>query len=146
MTPESPYFLNRKAGLYLDHTETKGRGLFCITDIAADEELEATPAIILNEEETDRIDSTTLLNYVFSTGAISKALKQQAGIRKLDETSCVVMGIASYCNHDEHPNAEVVWEEQDGTLYYVLRATRAIPAHTEICTSYGETWFSERDF
>lgn len=143
MTEETT-FLNRKAGLYLKNTETKGRGLFCVDPVAAGEELECTPAIILNEKEQQVIEDTILFNYVFSTGKISKEMRQKLNIKKLGDTSCVVMGIASYCNHDETPNAEVVWQERDETLYYVLQATRDIPAHTEICTSYGENWFENR--
>lgn len=136
--------LDRKPNLYLKHTETKGRGLFCLDAIYEGEELEITPALILHEADNQMAEETILLNYVFTTGQISKTLSQQAGIKELEETSCVVMGIASYCNHDENPNAEVIWEEVDGSLYYTLRATSDIPANTEICTSYGEHWFDER--
>lgn len=137
-------FLPRKAGLYLEMTETKGRGLFCIHPIKAGEELEVTPAIILNEEETEHTDNTELQDYVFKIGELSEDIIEQNNIKKPDLSSCVVMGIASYCNHDEHPNAEVTWEENESGLYYTLVATRDIPAHTEICTSYGDTWFDDR--
>lgn len=136
--------LDRKKGLYLKDTPTKGRGLFCVTAIKAGEELERTPAIILNERESDRVENTILRDYVFKTGVVSTGIKKSVGIKKLSETSCVVMGIASYCNHSESPNAEVVWEESKGSLYYVLQATKAIAKDTEICTTYGDTWFNER--
>ncbi len=137
-------FLSRKQGLYLEDTLTKGRGLFCTDDIVADEELEVTPAIILNEQDNEHAEETILNDYVFTTGKISKALRDKHQIKKMGRTSCVVMGIASYCNHDEEPNAQVVWQESNGSLYYVLQATRDIPAGTEICTSYGEGWFETR--
>ena len=137
--------LDRKKGLYLKNAGVKGRGLFCTSNIKADEELEVTPALIMNDKDNAHTDKTMLLNYVFTTGKISKRLRERAKITDMDKTSCIVMGIASFCNHDQNPNAEVVWEERSGTLYYILRATRRIPKDTEICTSYGETWFDERN-
>ena len=54
------------------------------------------------------------------------------------------MGVISYCNHSEDPNAEVQWEEHDGTLYHLVKALRRIPKNTEICTTYGDGWFDDR--
>jgi SET domain-containing protein len=136
--------LERKAGLYLKDTLDKGRGVFCTTDIKKGETLEITPALILNEKATDRINKTLLLNYVFSIGKISKHLLKKKTIRNTAGASCIVMGIGSFCNHSEKPNAEIVWEEENKTLYYSLQATKAIPKGTEICTSYGDIWFDDR--
>lgn len=136
--------LNRRNGLYLKETESKGRGLFCTDTIKKGDILETTPAIILNEKQSAYTNETVLENYVFKTGTISKKLREEAHVKKLRDTNALVMGIASYCNHDEYPNAEVIWDECDHTLYYILRATRSIPAGTEICTSYGQGWFEDR--
>lgn len=140
MPPE----LNRKSGLYLRDAGKKGRGVFCLTDIKAGEELEITPAIILDDEQTKTADKTMLKDYTFVVGNISARLRQRVKVRKSDRASGVVMGILSFCNHDEKPNAEILWEEHEGTVYYTLRATRDIPKNTEICTTYGEDWFAER--
>lgn len=129
--------LDRKAGLYLKDTATKGRGVFCKTDIAKGEVLEVTPALILDGRSVDHADKTILGNYTFRIGN-AKSVKNPAA-------SCsVVMGIQSFCNHDEKPNAEIVWEEIDGSVYYILHATRRIPKDTEICTTYGKGWFKDR--
>jgi len=144
MTEKKIYPLDRKKNLYLKHTKTKGRGLFCTARIRAGEELEATPSLILVERAHEHIENTLLRDYVFKVGKISKKMRTQLGIKDMDAVSCVVMGIASFCNHDEEPNAEVAWEERDGTLYHVLRATQNIAKDTEICTSYGEGWFDDR--
>lgn len=136
--------LDRKKGLYLKETAAKGRGVFCTSDIRKGEILETTPAIILTEKETEQAEPTILNDYTFSIGKISKKLCRKLKIRKVADISCVVMGIASYCNHDERPNAEVEWEETGDSIYYSLRATKNIPKNTEICTSYGDSWFSDR--
>jgi SET domain-containing protein len=137
--------MKRKEGLYLKAAGHKGRGVFCVSNIKAGEVLEVTPALILNEAATDRTSKTILVNYVFEIGKFSKGLRDRLHIKRTDHASAVIMGIASFCNHDEKPNAEIVWEEREGALYYSLTATRSIPKNTEICTGYGEGWFDDKD-
>lgn len=136
--------LDRKKGLYLDDAGIKGRGVFCRSAIRAKEVLEVTPAIVLNEAATRHADKTILQNYTFMVGQVSRTQRRVARLKDTENASCVVMGIMAFCNHSEEPNAEILWEEKDGTLYYILQATRPIPKHTEICTSYGEDWFGDR--
>jgi SET domain-containing protein len=145
MPKEKTIRLARKEGLYLKDTGVKGRGLFCLYPISAGEILEVTPALILNRAATAHVDKTLLANYTFTTGKISKRMREKARLGNASQASSVVMGIVSFCNHCEHPNAEVLWEENAGTLYYSLRATRKIPKNTEICTTYGPEWFSTRE-
>ena len=92
----------------------------------------------------ESIDKTILENYKFTAGPMTKRQRKILGIDDPDKSCCMIMGIMTYCNHDEHPNADIFWEEHAGTAYHVLEAIRPIPKHTEICTSYGEGWFEER--
>ncbi len=144
MRKQEIYTLDRKAGLYLKQTATKGRGVFCVSDIAEDEILEVTPAILLDKAATAHVDKTILHDYKFTVGALSKKLSKLFRIDDPDKSCCMIMGIMTYCNHDEHPNANIFWEEYEGTAYHFLEATRPIPKNTEICTTYGEGWFDER--
>lgn len=144
MPKKAPYKLERKSGLYLKDTPTKGRGVFCTRAIRKGEELEATPTLILTEAETRLIDKTMLVDYVFTIGKLSKKTLGKAIIKKPENASCVIFGVATFCNHCDNHNAQIEWEERDGTLYHVLKAIRAIPKNTEICTSYGEGWLEER--
>ncbi len=138
--------MTRKNGLYLKDTDGKGHGVFCKTTIRRGEVLEVTPAIILNEKDTDHADKTILHNYTFDVGNISRTMQRQAHMKRADDSSIVIMGVASFCNHARNPNAEILWEENDGRLFYSLKATRNIPAKTEICTSYGKGWFKDRGY
>ena len=133
--------LDRKAGLYLQDTPVKGRGVFCKTDISKGEVIEVTPALILNGTAVDHADKTILSNYTFRIGKVKKGLQP---VKDPAAACSVVMGLQSFCNHDEKPNAEIVWEEIEGSVYYVLHATRKIPKNTEICTTYGRGWFKDR--
>ncbi len=138
-------YLDRKPGLYLKQTPGKGRGVFCTTDIKKGDTIETTPALVLVDEESPHAEETILNNYVFKIGEISDELREHLGIADIEAATCVVMGIGSYCNHDEQPNAQILWEETEDSLYYSLEAITDIPAGTEICTTYGETWFSDRE-
>ena len=137
--------LDRKKGLYLADAGHKGRGVFCATDIKKGEVLEWTPTLILNDKESADIEDTTLANYVFQIGGISKSLRKKLKIKNIKDCTGVIMGIISYFNHDEKPNAEIEWEEHNGTLYHYVKALKNIPRNTEICTSYGKTWFKDRE-
>lgn len=136
--------LDRKKGLYLKDTGHKGRGVFCTSDIKKGEVLEVTPTIILNEADTQHVENTILANYTFKIGAISKAHRARLHVKDIKSCSGVIMGIISYFNHSDMPNAEVEWEEHDGTLYHLVRALKNIPKNTEILTSYGGGWFDDR--
>ncbi len=136
--------LPRKPGLYLAAAGFKGRGVFCTADIRKGETLERSPAVLLNDRDTTRIDDTFLCDYVFTVGNVSKKARAAAGIKTPGSCSAVIMGVATFCNHDENPNATIEWEEVDGTVYYSLRALRPIKKGQEIVTSYGDTWFSDR--
>jgi hypothetical protein len=137
--------MTRLPSLYLKHTANKGRGVYCLDNIKAGTDIEVTPAIVLNEKATTQVDKTLMVDYTFVIGDVSNPLRRAAGIKNIDESSVIVMGMASFCNHCENNNAEILWEEHDGTLYYTLRATRDIPRNTEICTTYGTDWFDERN-
>ena len=82
---------------------------------------------------------------MFQIGGISKALRTQLKLKDVKKCTGVIMGIISYFNHDNKPNAEVEWEEYNGTLYHYVKALRNIPKDTEICTSYGKIWFKDRE-
>ncbi len=136
--------LTRKNGLYLKDAGHKGRGVFCTSDIKKGEIFEITPTLILNESGTEHVDNTILANYIFKIGGISKKIRKRKHIKNIKDCSGVIMGIISFCNHSEDPNAEVEWEEHAGTLYHQVRALRRIPKNTEICTTYGDGWFEDR--
>lgn len=143
--PKSAIVLKRKDGLYLQDTKSeKGRGVFCLYDIKKGEQLEITPSMVLNDKENELIDKTILVNYNFVIADISQKVKKQRGVKKVGECSAVVYGMLTFCNHSETPNATILQEEKNGTLYYILKAIRNIPKYTEICTTYGDGWFEDR--
>lgn len=144
MSQKQIYKLDRKKGLYLKQTAAKGRGVFCLGDIEEGEIIEISPAIVLNEAATAHADKTILYDYKFKVGALSNAQRAIFDVKDPKKSCCIVMGLMAFCNHDENPNVEIYWEEDEGTAYHFLEATRDIPKNTEICTHYGRGWFTQR--
>ncbi len=144
MPQQDIYTLDRKKGLYLKETAQKGRGVFCTGDIAEGEILEMTPAILLDERATTYAEKTILHDYKFKVEALSPSQRKLFHIETPNKSCFIVMGIMAFCNHAENPNADISWEEDDGSIYHTLEATRPIPKNTEICTSYGRGWFAKR--
>ena len=144
MSGKDIYTLDRKKGLYLKQTRTKGRGVFCVSNIEEGEILESSPAILLGEAATAQAEKTILHDYKFKVGKLSNSQRAVFHIEKPEKSCCIVMGLMAFCNHDEDPNADIYWEEDEGTSYHFLEATRRIPKNTEICTNYGRGWFTQR--
>lgn len=138
------YALDRTKGLYIKETAAKGRGVFCTRDIDEGEIIEVSPAIVLDERATAHAEKTILNDYKFKLGDLSSGLRAHFGVKDPKKGSCIVMGLMAFCNHDENPNADIYWEEDEGTIYHVLETTRRIPKNTEICTNYGRGWFTKR--
>lgn len=145
MAKAKKIILKRKDGLYLQKAGAKGHGVFCLTKIKKGEILEVTPAVILNEAGTKKADATILQNYTFAVGGVTRKLREKAQMVKPDYCSAAVFGALTMCNHADDNNAEIIWMEDGGALYYALTAIRDIPAGTEICTTYGNSWFSDRN-
>lgn len=145
MLKQQTYSLSRKKGLYLKQTAAKGRGVFCMGDIEEGEILEIAPTLLLDARATVHADKTILYDYKFKLGTLSSRLRKLFGIAEPKKSCCIVMGLMAFCNHDERPNADIYWEEDEGTVYHFLEATKDIPRHTEICTNYGRGWFAKRN-
>lgn len=140
-TAKKPLTFKRKEGLYLKPVKNKGRGVFCLTDIKKGDILEVTPCVVLDPAATDLADKTILRDYTFAIGDVHKRHK----VKNPALSSAVVMGIQAFCNHGgKLQNAEISWDETTDTVYYILTAIKDIPAGTEICTTYGEGWFDDR--
>lgn len=144
MSHKDIYKLDRKKGLYLQQTAAKGRGVFCDGDIEEGEIIEISPALPLDGQATAHVDKTILYDYKFKMGALSESQRALFYIDDPKKSCCIVMGLMSFCNHSENPNADIFWEEDEGTAYHFLEATQRIPKNTEICTNYGRGWFAKR--
>lgn len=126
-----------KRYLYLKETKGKGRGVFCNCPIAAGEEIEICPVIVVPADHFNEINATALADYCFY-------------FNKEENTLSLTMGFGSMYNHQEYPNA-VYYLSRDNRQM-IFSAHEDIPAHTEIYINYGggpgedySKWFKDRN-
>jgi hypothetical protein len=138
--------LPRKSGLYIKHVPPKGRGVFCSEPIAAGEIIEVSPVLIFAEPDVDNLQYTSLSNYLFGAkSSYSQSVYIRLNIFDPSKAVSLPMGITSFCNHLADANAGYAAAEEDNIPFFVLGAVRDIPPDTEICISYGATWFDIRN-
>lgn len=113
-------------------TTSKGRGLFAIEPIATGAEISRDPALVISQGHWRAIEPTIVGDYCFVW----------------DSGAALALGLGSMCNHDAHPNAEVIADRARNEL--VFRALREIAAGEEITIAYRDrndsrgVWFAPR--
>lgn len=114
--------LTPSAKIYLSKSKISGRGVFAKSKIEKGEVIEIAPVIIIPLNEKNKIP-LELARYVFKSGVPGH------------ETSALAMGLGSFYNHSESPNAEY----RLFTLKRVLefRAIEDIEQGMEITVNYG---------
>lgn len=138
--------LYRHNGLYLKHLMDKGRGVFCLQDIKADEILEISPLLLFSEADTHMLQKTVLKDYIFNANPLPEKFLRASGYENPAKTVALPMGICSICNHMADPNSTYSFELDDMSAFAVLKAKRDIPKGEEISVSYGDAWFAIRNF
>lgn len=141
---KNPLLLYRNPDLYIKEVPEKGRGVFCLKDIKADETIEVAPVLIFPEGETIDVTKTRLKDYAFRARAYPEKFLRSQSIEKPDETLCIPFGMTALCNHMVDPNAEYAFTIDDLYPYILLKSLRDIPAGQEISVTYGLTWFANR--
>ena len=141
----TPIRLYRHPDLYLKQSANKGRGLFCAQPIKSGTVIEVAPCLIYNETDAENVRKTPLKDYIFQAAGFSNALYCWLNVNTPSKAISLVMGLASFCNHDMMPNADYEIDEQENTGYVILKAIKDIPQDTEICISYGVAWFASRN-
>jgi len=125
--------MNQRPGLYITHSEGKGRGVFTSQDIAKGEVIEVCPIIVIPKAELPVIHKTVLHDYYFLWGH--------------DLTDCAIaLGFGSIYNHELMPNANFILDIEQRTID--IEAIKDISAGDEITLNYhgepgndDELWF-----
>ncbi|MDE1151475.1 MAG: SET domain-containing protein-lysine N-methyltransferase [Micavibrio sp.] len=132
----------RRNELFIDTVAGKGRGVFCYEDIKKGELIEVAPVMVFPEKDSATLYSTLFGDYCFSALMLPEGAAARAGILKPEDGACFVMGTAAFCNHLSQPNAEYELVNDWHTTFFILTAAKDIPKETEICITYGPTWFA----
>jgi len=121
--------------LYIAPSEKRGNGVFSAADIQEDDLIEICPILIIPKEQVEIIHSTILHDYYF--------------IHPVQEGAIyIALGYGSMYNHQNPPNAEVVFDEDANQMQ--IHCTNNIKAGEEIFINYNgdskagvKIWFEE---
>jgi hypothetical protein len=118
----------------------KGRCVFAAQHIPASATIEVAPVMHFPQAECDLIDKTTLENHYYQTRQVLEPgdASEYHGILPL--------GLATFCNHSDDPNAAFGYRRSSSGIVFVLSATRAILPDEEICVRYKDEvlWFENK--
>lgn len=113
--------MNQRPGLYILHSEDKGRGVYTSQEIDADEIIEVCPVLVLPPHELSIIHKTSLHDYYFLWG--------------VEQNQCAIaLGFGSLYNHKNPPNA--IFEMDYDAQTIDIRSTRKIAPGDEITIDY----------
>lgn len=114
-------------------SQIHGNGIFAVKNIEKNEIIEECPIIILNSDDTIKIDPTNLYNYYFSWE---------------NNWSAIALGYGSIYNHSYEPNA--VYEKDFINNKIIFRALKNLYTWEEILVNYNwnpnkkeKVWFDK---
>ncbi len=84
-------------GLYIAHSEGRGRGVFTSVDLSAGDIIEFCPIVLVPKEDQAMIHDSFLHDYYFLSPAPNPRF-------------CLVLGYGSIYNHQSVANAEIVFD------------------------------------
>ena len=120
----NPFIRN---GIVLRDSRYGGKGVFTTEPITEGDTIEISPFLII---PTNDISSENILkNYVFKHD---------------NNYSSLVLGYGSMYNHNDNPNVQYYFNDDEKTMF-LYKAIRNIEANEELCISYGDNYWKERE-
>ena len=116
----------RHPDIYIANAESKGRGIYCKTDLPADVVIEIAPVIVMSEDDRKLLDKTLLHDYIFEW--------TPDGARRC----CMALGYVPIYNHSYTSNCEYVMNYEEQTIS--ILTMRPIPAGEELTINYTGDW------
>ena len=116
----------RHPDIYIANAESKGRGIYCKTDLPADVVIEIVPVIVMSEDDRKLLDKTLLHDYIFEW--------TPDGARMC----CMALGYVPIYNHSYTSNCEYVMNYDEQTIS--ILTMRPIPAGEELTINYNGDW------
>lgn len=119
-------------GLYIAHSESKGRGVYTAELISQGSVIEVCPVIVIPEATRSILHRTVIHDYYFEWGEDRKS-------------AAIALGYGSLYNHDSDANAHIIFDFESQEI--IFEATKDINPGTEICIDYrgqdggGLLWF-----
>lgn len=108
-------------GLFIAASAARGRGVFTATAIEKDSLIEICPILVIPAEQVEAIHKTIFHDYYFL-------------LPDTDGAACIPLGNGCLYNHNETPNANVIFDIAFNQLE--IHCIKNIPAGTEIFIDY----------
>ena len=114
-----------KPYLFVDETDSMGRGVFTTECIPPDTTIEISPVIVMSGDDRVHLDKTLLHDYIFEWGTD----KNQC---------CMALGYIAVYNHSYSSNCE--YEMDYGKQLISIKTVRDIEMGEELFINYNGDW------
>ncbi|MEM6963877.1 MAG: SET domain-containing protein-lysine N-methyltransferase [Bacteroidota bacterium] len=123
-------------GLYIAHSDQRGRGVFTAQEITPGDLIEICPLLIIPKKDVASIHQTVIHDYYF-------LLEQPKG------AACIALGYGSIYNHSKNPNAKVIFdykkEESEIQCYKLIQpGTEIFIDYTDGGKEEAPLWFEAK--
>ena len=114
-----------KPYLFVDKTDSMGRGVYTAETIAPDTEVEVSPVIVMSADDRTHLDKTALHDYIFEWGA-------------LKDKCCMALGLVPIYNHSYSSNCEYFMNYDEDVI--LVKTVRLIEKGEELTINYNGDW------
>ena len=114
-----------KPYLFVDKTDSMGRGVYTAETIAPDTVVEVSPVIVMSAENRTHLDKTALHDYIFEWG-------------DLKDKCCMALGLVPIYNHSYSSNCEYFMNYEEDVI--LVKTVRVIEKGEELTINYNGDW------
>jgi len=114
-----------KPYLFVDKTDSMGRGVYTAETIAPDTVVEVSPVIVMSADDRTHLDKTALHDYIFEWGT-------------LKDKCCMALGLVPIYNHSYSSNCEYFMNYDEDVI--LVKTVRLIEKGEELTINYNGDW------
>jgi SET domain-containing protein len=114
-----------KPYLFVDKTDSMGRGVYTAETIAPDTVVEVSPVIVMSADDRTHLDKTALHDYIFEWAA-------------LKDKCCMALGLVPIYNHSYSSNCEYFMNYDEDVI--LVKTVRLIEKGEELTINYNGDW------
>ena len=114
-----------KPYLFVDKTDSMGRGVYTSETIAENTIVEVSPVIVMSGDDRIHLDKTALHDYIFEWGT-------------LKDKCCMSLGLVPIYNHSYQSNCEYFMNYEEDVI--LVKTVRLIEKGEELTINYNGNW------
>lgn len=116
--------------IHIKNVSGKGRGMFSLEYIGADEIIEIAPVIVMSAADRAHLDKTLLHDYIFEWQPQGQNL------------CCMALGYVPIYNHSYAANCEYFMDYKAQTIQ--IKTVKPVEAGEELTINYNGDWNNEK--